>query len=253
MDNKDLVHLLLREIKEMSLLCASLSELDDIPNGLLCLSREKVDSMSIILDRLQGKNQEVKRGVEEKIEVCEEKKCESVAKESVSMKDNVQLTKALEEKENQEEEKTQKKCKVEEKKEDFGTKIVENKVEKETKEEIRKDMNQESPKEIVGAQESVVCPTKEKKTEKAVSTRVPSKSISAESRFVKSLKLCLGDKFRYKKELFGDDMSLLNKTMAELDALSSMEEAFAYIERFDWDEENPAVEDFLNLLQNRFS
>ena len=114
-------------------------------------------------------------------------------------------------------------------------------------------MNQESPKEIVGAQESVVCPTKEKKTEKAVSTRVPSKSISAESRFVKSLKLCLGDKFRYKKELFGDDMSLLNKTMAELDALSSMEEAFAYIERFDWDEENPAVEDFLNLLQNRFS
>jgi len=46
---------------------------------------------------------------------------------------------------------------------------------------------------------------------------------------------------------------LLNKTMAELDALSTLEEAFAYIERFDWDEENPAVEDFLNLLQNRFS
>lgn len=251
MDNKDLVHLLLREIKEMSLLCASLSELDEIPNGLLCLSREKVDSMSIILDRLQGKSQEEKRNVEEKREECEEKK--SVAKESVPMKDNVQLTETIEVKENHKEEKEQKKCKVESEKENFGTKIVENKVEKDSKEAIRKDTNQEIKKEIVGAQGSVVSPTKEKKSEKTISTRVPTKNVSAESRFVKSLKLCLGDKFRYKKELFGDDMSLLNKTMAELDALSTLEEAFAYIERFDWDEENPAVEDFLNLLQNRFS
>jgi len=48
-------------------------------------------------------------------------------------------------------------------------------------------------------------------------------------------------------------MELLNVTMSELDQLNSLEEAFAYVERFGWNEENPAVEDFFDLLQSRFS
>ena len=54
MNNKEFVNLLLKEIKEMSLICSSLSEVDEIPLSLLRLSKGKVDSMSDILESLMA-------------------------------------------------------------------------------------------------------------------------------------------------------------------------------------------------------
>lgn len=242
MDNKDFVNLLLKEIREMSLLCESLSEIDEIPSSLLSLSKEKADSMSSILGTLIEKKKNV-RGAEEKIEVqsVEEAKTEKQEEKTVVSPVSHETKKEIaEEKTTKIEEFPQKKEDETEVKSNFGTIVVDEKKEGRTDSREKNSDIKEKPENIA--------PDKQ-----GSSVRVPKKKLSAESRFVKSLKLCLGDKFRYKKELFNDDMELLNVTMSELDQLNSLEEAFAYVERFGWNEENPAVEDFFDLLQSRFS
>ena len=256
MDNKDFVNLLLKEIREMSLLCESLSEIDEIPSSLLSLSKEKADSMSSILGTLiekTGKSRKAEvQPQEAREEVREEKKAES-PKSSCSFRDlheetrkNVEVLKSHETKEEPLAKKTQVSDDFPKEKEDkteinsnFGTIVVDEKKEERTEQRAVKNDEKKEVNAVPDKQTS--------------SVRVPKKKLSAESRFVKSLKLCLGDKFRYKKELFNDDMELLNFTMSELDKLNSLEEAFAYVERFGWNEENPAVEDFFDLFQSLFS
>ncbi len=233
MDNKDFVNLLLKEIKEMSLLCESLSKIEEIPFPLLSLSKEKVDSMSSILNELMNQNSS-----KSACDTVLEKERDSDPVPSVEVEEDSSKCELELGEEDQKSKKSKKELEKEEVP-DFGIVLVQDDVESQG----------EAETSCLEASEEVV--KQEKKKE--VSARIPVRNASAESRFVKSLKLCLGDKFRYKKELFGDDMDLLNQTMKELDQLHSLEEAFAYIERFDWSEENPAVEDFLNLLQSRFS
>lgn len=226
----------------MSLLCESLSEIDEIPSSLLSLSKEKADSMSSILGTLIEKKKNV-RGAEEKVEVqsvVEPKTEKQEDKAIVGPVSHETKKEIAEEKAKKIEEFSQKKEDETEVKSNFGTIVVDEKKEGRTDNREKNSDIKEKPENIA--------PDKQ-----GSSVRVPKKKLSAESRFVKSLKLCLGDKFRYKKELFNDDMELLNVTMSELDQLNSLEEAFAYVERFGWNEENPAVEDFFDLLQSRFS
>ncbi|MCQ2233623.1 MAG: hypothetical protein MJZ24_02645 [Paludibacteraceae bacterium] len=90
----------------------------------------------------------------------------------------------------------------------------------------------------------------------------PTKSSSSsfsrmESQFVTSLKsaIKLNDRIRYKKELFDNNMNLLDKTIEDLDKQSNLEDAMTYIHHhfLHWDNESDAVEDFLTLLEKRFS
>lgn len=77
-----------------------------------------------------------------------------------------------------------------------------------------------------------------------------------ESRFVTDLRkaLNINDRFRYQKELFGGDMSLLNKTVDVLDAMSSFDEAAEYVsENFNWDTNEGAALEFMELLEARFT
>lgn len=76
-----------------------------------------------------------------------------------------------------------------------------------------------------------------------------------ESRFVVSLKkMGIVDRYRYGKELFNGDMSMLTHTIELLDEMDSLDDALSYIHsHFSWDEQNSAVSDFLVLLENRFS
>lgn len=77
-----------------------------------------------------------------------------------------------------------------------------------------------------------------------------------ESRFVTDLRKSLNfnDRFRYQRELFGGDMTLLNTTVDKLNSMSSLQEAEAYVaENFNWDTTEGAAFEFMELLEARFT
>jgi uncharacterized coiled-coil protein SlyX len=64
--------------------------------------------------------------------------------------------------------------------------------------------------------------------------------------------ISLGDRFLYQRELFGQNAELMQRTLTELDGLSSFDEAINYISRFNWDTESSTYQQFLVTLHRRF-
>lgn len=66
--------------------------------------------------------------------------------------------------------------------------------------------------------------------------------------------ISIGDRFLYQRELFGKNGELMQRTIADLNGLSSFDEAMAYIDKhFNWDKEQPSYELFVNALHRRFA
>ena len=66
--------------------------------------------------------------------------------------------------------------------------------------------------------------------------------------------ISIGDRFLYQRELFGKNGELMQRTIADLNGLSSFDEAMAYIDKhFNWDKELPSYELFVNALHRRFA
>ena len=65
--------------------------------------------------------------------------------------------------------------------------------------------------------------------------------------------ISLGDRFLYQRELFGQNAELMQKTLTELNELSTYEEAMQYIgKHFQWDTESSTYQQFLVTLHRRF-
>lgn len=63
----------------------------------------------------------------------------------------------------------------------------------------------------------------------------------------------LNDRFRFRRELFGGDEGRMNKAIADLNELHSYEDSITYLHReLKWNPEDPAIEDFIKLLEKRF-
>lgn len=66
--------------------------------------------------------------------------------------------------------------------------------------------------------------------------------------------ISLGDRFLFQRELFGGKGELMQKTLDQLNQLSSLGEALTYIgDKFQWDKESSTYELFVNVLRRRFS
>ena len=66
--------------------------------------------------------------------------------------------------------------------------------------------------------------------------------------------ISLGDRFLFQRELFAGNGELMQKTLDEINALGSLNEAMAYVEEhFEWDKESTAVQLFENVLKRRFA
>lgn len=66
--------------------------------------------------------------------------------------------------------------------------------------------------------------------------------------------ISLGDRFLFQRELFAGNGELMQKTLDELNALGSLNEAMDYVlNNFDWDKESTAVQLFENVLKRRFA
>ena len=66
--------------------------------------------------------------------------------------------------------------------------------------------------------------------------------------------LSLGDRFLFQRELFAVNGELMQKTLDELNALGSLEEAMDYVaDNFEWESDSTAVQLFENVLKRRFA
>ena len=67
------------------------------------------------------------------------------------------------------------------------------------------------------------------------------------------LAISLGDRFLYQRELFGQNAELMQRTLTDLNGLSSFDEALAYVNsHFQWDTESNTYQQFLVTLHRRF-
>lgn len=65
--------------------------------------------------------------------------------------------------------------------------------------------------------------------------------------------ISIGDRFLYQRELFDRNGELMQRTITELNMLSSFSEAMDYVHRhFNWDAESSGYELFINALHRRF-
>lgn len=65
--------------------------------------------------------------------------------------------------------------------------------------------------------------------------------------------ISIADRFRFQRELFSGDGERMNRTINDLNIMTSLPDAERYIEKnFNWSPENPVVADFLHLLQRRY-
>ena len=65
--------------------------------------------------------------------------------------------------------------------------------------------------------------------------------------------ITLGDRFRFQRELFGGNGEKMNKAISDFNSFETIIEAQEYIAKnFDWQLDNDAVSDFIQLLQRRY-
>lgn len=65
--------------------------------------------------------------------------------------------------------------------------------------------------------------------------------------------ISLGDRFLYQRELFGQNAELMQRTLTDLNALRSFDEAVSYImTHFQWDADSSTYQQFIVTLHRRF-
>ncbi len=137
--------------------------------------------------------------------------------------------------------------------------VVEKEVIKEVPVEVIKEVIVEKPVEVaapVAEPEPEVSPdeTGETPDGKGQIEEVASPKAAMYGKAVDDIRLAisLGDRFLYQRELFGQNAELMQKTLTELNALNSFDEAMNYISRFGWDTESNSYQQFLVTLHRRF-
>ncbi len=123
---------------------------------------------------------------------------------------------------------------------------------------------QEEPAPLIEEKEEPVAAEPVQAEQKSESASAPAEPVPAEApkastaygQPVSDLKqaISIGDRFLYQRELFGKNGELMQRTIADLNGLSSFDEAMAYINKhFNWDKEQPSYELFVNALHRRFA
>ena len=108
--------------------------------------------------------------------------------------------------------------------------------------------------EIPEVPETPAEPAKEEPQPAPVKEEVVSPKAAVYGKAVDDIRqaISLGDRFLYQRELFGQNAELMQRTLTELNALGSFDEAVAYINRFGWDTETSTYQQFIVTLHRRF-
>lgn len=115
---------------------------------------------------------------------------------------------------------------------------------------IEKEVIKEVPVEVV------ITPAAEPEiiVEEPVQEEVSSPKAAVYGKAVEDIRqaISIGDRFLFQRELFGQDTELMQRTLTELNALGSFDEAMNYISRFGWDPESNSYQQFIVTLHRRF-
>ena len=137
--------------------------------------------------------------------------------------------------------------------------VIEKEVIKEVPIEVIKEVVVEKPIEVVTA--PVVEPQPKSNIEEPVVKEEPaqeeeqvSPKAAVYGKAVDDIRqaISLGDRFLYQRELFGQNAELMQRTLTELNALGSFDEAMNYIAQFGWDQETNSYQQFIVTLHRRF-
>lgn len=134
-------------------------------------------------------------------------------------------------------------------------KVIEKIVEVEKPAEAPLPVAEETP--VVAEPEPVVqeAPVAEEPMPEPVAEEPASPKAAIYGKAVDDIRLAisLGDRFLYQRELFSQNAELMQRTLTELNALGSYEDALAYIQsHFQWDTESSTYQQFLITLHRRF-
>ena len=116
----------------------------------------------------------------------------------------------------------------------------------------------EKPVEVIKEPELPAEPQPEQKPEPQPQPEQPKEVVSPNAsiygKAVDDIRqaISLGDRFLYQRELFSQNAELMQRTLTELNALSSFDEAMEYISRFHWDAESSTYQQFIVTLHRRF-
>ena len=143
--------------------------------------------------------------------------------------------------------------------------VVEKEVIKEVPVEVIKEVVVEKPVEVVTApleepkpavepQPELIIKEPVVKEEPAQEEEQASPKAAVYGKAVDDIRqaISLGDRFLYQRELFGQNAELMQRTLTELNALGSFDEAMNYIAQFGWDQESNSYQQFIVTLHRRF-
>ncbi|MDR2058454.1 MAG: hypothetical protein LBP83_09300 [Dysgonamonadaceae bacterium] len=84
--------------------------------------------------------------------------------------------------------------------------------------------------------------------------------VSLEDKIIKTMyadlkkSMSLNDRFRFQKDLFENNADLMNKTLDDLNNMSSLQETLDYLNsHFTWDWKNESVKVLKGMLEKRFT
>lgn len=92
-------------------------------------------------------------------------------------------------------------------------------------------------------------------TENTIEERIPAPVLGEQLRPAAELAkgLTLNDTFRFSRELFNGDKDEMNKVLQEISRMTSLPDVISYLStQIEWDEDNEAVKDFVELLKKYF-
>lgn len=85
------------------------------------------------------------------------------------------------------------------------------------------------------------------KEEKTVATTINKNKISD----LKSA-ITIGDRFRFQRELFHGEGEKMNQAINDLNNMKTLEDASAYIKKFNWADDNSSAVDFKEIISRKF-
>ena len=130
-------------------------------------------------------------------------------------------------------------------------KVVEKIVEVEKPVEVIKEVVVEKPV-VVAAPEPAVAP--EPAQAEPVVEEQASPKAAVYGKAVDDIRqaISLGDRFLYQRELFSQNAELMQRTLTEINALGSFDEAMNHIAQFNWDIESNSYQQFIVTMHRRF-
>ncbi len=254
MDKKELISVILNDIKELDLIVKGMYELEKIPGVMQELAINKTQNIQDRILRLRVK-EELQPAIQQPVENFPEKPVVLVEEVKVQEKPEPQPQEMVELVEEEPEVILYQEIEPEEKpEEDSKVSETENQKTEIPKPEISDQVQPEEKKGTVFAEVKVKVQERTTTNEKFKS-RVHSATTTTckrvESRFIQNLRKAIN---LNQRELFGGNAGLMNSVIDKLDAMNSLEEATAYVQKeFEWNPDSLTVTDFYTLLESRFS